>query len=247
MSARDRRSSAKVTWHDTECGGYAADLEAWERLASEAHGPILDLGCGTGRVALHLARRGHEVWAIDLDGDLVAATRERAAAERLPVHAERADVRRLGLGREFGLAIAAMQFVQMIGAESTRALALRRVAAHLQAGGRLGAAILDGMPGDLTGAPAPIPDIREADGHVYSSLPTDVIGDGQRLELRRLRQEVAPDGTMVESAHAEALWLLDPGSLEREGETAGLVPCDRVSVPAKNGYIGSVIVVLERP
>jgi SAM-dependent methyltransferase len=247
MSARDRRSSAKVIWHDTECGGYAADLEAWERLASEVRGPILDLGCGTGRVALHLARRGHEVWAVDLDADLVAATRERAAAERLPVHAERADVRRLSLGREFGLAIAAMQFVQMIGAQSTRALVLRRVAAQLQAGGRLCAAILDGMPDELTGAPAPLPDIREVDGHVYSSLPTDVVGDGQRLELRRLRQEVAPDGTMIESAHAEELWVLDPGSLESEAETAGLVPYDRVSVPAMNGYIGSVIVVLERP
>jgi SAM-dependent methyltransferase len=246
MSA-SRRSSPKVIWHDTECGAYGADLEAWERLASEAHGPVLDIGCGTGRVALHLARRGHEVWAIDVDAALVAATRERAAAERLPVHAEWADVRRLDLGREFGLAIAAMQFVQMIGAESARALVLRRVAAHLQAGGRLGAAILDGMPDELMGAPAPLPDIREADGHVYSSLPTDVVGDGRRLELRRLRQEVAPDGTMTESAHAEALWLLDPGSLESEGETAGLVPYDRVSVPAINGYIGSVVVVLERP
>jgi SAM-dependent methyltransferase len=247
MSASDRRSSAKVIWHDTECGAYAADLEAWEQLASEADGPILELGCGTGRVALHLARRGHEVWAIDLDADLVAATRVRAAAERLPVHAERADARRLGLGREFGLAIAAMQFVQMIGAESARAPVLRRVAAHLRPGGRLGAAILDGMPDELTGAPAPLPDIREADGRVYSSLPTDVVGDEQRLELRRLRQEVAPDGTTTESAHAEALWLLDAGSLESEGETAGLVPFDRVSVPAMNGYIGSVIVVLERP
>jgi SAM-dependent methyltransferase len=240
-------ADANVIWHDTECGAYAADLEAWERLASESEGPILELGCGTGRVALHLARREHEVWALDVDAELLAATRERAAAERLPVHAVRADARRLDLGREFGLAIAPMQFIQMIGAEAKRVEALRRVAAHLEPGGRLAAAILDGMPEELTGAPAPVPDIREVDGRVYSSLPADVIADGPRLELRRLRQEVALDGTMAESQHAESLWLLDPASLETEAEAVGLEPRERLPVPAMNGYIGSMIVVTERP
>src|SRR3954454_22111170 len=112
-------TNPEVIWHDTECGGYAADLEAWEQLASRSDGPVLELGCGTGRVALYLARRGHEVWAVDVDADLVAATRERARG--LPVHTQRADVRRLDLGHQFGLVIAAMQFVQMIGDEAARA------------------------------------------------------------------------------------------------------------------------------
>ena len=238
--------SAAVIWHDTECGGYAADLAAWEQLASESGSPILDLGCGTGRVALHLARLGHEVWAVDVDPELLGAARERAATKGLPVHVEQADVRRLDLGHEFALAIAPMQFIQMVGDEPERAGALDHVAAHLEPGGRLAAAILDGMPDDLTGAPAPLPDIREVDGRVYSSLPADVIADGPRLELSRRRQEVAADGAMAETEHAESLWLLDPGSLEREGRAAGLVPRDRIPVPAMNGYIGSVIVVMER-
>jgi len=235
-----------VIWHDTECGTYGADLEAWELLAAETDGPILDLGCGTGRVSLHLARRGHDVWAVDADHALVEAARDRAAADGLAVHTEHADVRRLDLGRRFGLAIAAMQFIQMLGDEAERAEALRSVAAHLEPGGRLAAAILDGMPEDLTGAPAPLPDIREVDSRVYSSVPADVVADGPRLELYRRRQEVAPDGTMAESEHAESLWLLDPASLEGEGQVAGLAPQARVAVPARNGYIGSVIVVMER-
>jgi len=237
--------NSNVIWHDTECGAYAADLEAWERLASESEGPILELGCGTGRVALHLARRGHEVWAVDLDAELIAALGERAAADGLPVHTERADVRQLDLGREFGLVIAAMQFIQMIGAEPERVDALRRVAAHLQPSGRLAAAILDGLPRDLWDAPAPLPDVREVDGRVYSSLPADLIADGQRLELRRLRQEISVDGTMAETEHAESLWLLDADSLERETAAAGLEARNRIQVPPMNGYIGSVIVVAE--
>ena len=237
-------SSAKVIWHDTECGAYAADLEAWERLASRSDGPILELGSGTGRVALHLARREHEVWAIDTEDDFVAALRERS--EGLPLQAEQADARALDLERRFGLAIAAMQFIQMIGPEAARAEVLRSVAAHLDPGGWLAAAILDGAPGDLTDASVPLPDTRGVDGRVYSSLPADVIEDGSRLELRRLRREVAADGTMSESRHSESLWLCDADAIEREGAPVGLVPRERISVPALNGYIGSVIVVMER-
>ena len=49
--------SAAAAWQDVECGAYSADLEAWERLAAASEGPMLELGSGTGRVCLHLARR----------------------------------------------------------------------------------------------------------------------------------------------------------------------------------------------
>jgi SAM-dependent methyltransferase len=237
---------SRVTWHDVECGGYAADLEAWERLAADSEGPVLELGCGTGRVSLHLARLGHEVWGADIDEELIVAVERRAHAERLPLKALRADARELDLDDEFGLAIAPMQFIQMIGDEAARASVLRRALAHLRPGGSLGAAILDGPPEDLQGAPAPLPDVREVDGRVYSSLPVDVVAEGPRLELRRLRQEVAPDGAMTESEHAESLWLVDADALEREATASGLTPRDRVPVPPMDGYVGSVIVVLER-
>ncbi len=239
--------SSPVIWHDVECGAYRADLDAWDDLAAASPAPVLELGCGAGRVSLHLARGGAEVWAVDVDPELVAALEVRAGAEGLPVHAVTADVRRLELRREFGLVIAAMQFMQMIGDVTARAAVLRAAAAHLRPGGRLAAAILDGVPEDLQGAPAPLPDVREIDGRVYSSLPVEVAADGPRLELRRLRQEVSPAGDLTESEHTESLWLLEAETLEREAAAAGLSPCDRLPVPAMEGYVSSVIVVLERP
>ena len=57
--------SPLVVWHDVECGRYAADLPVWRELAAAAGGPVLDVGAGTGRVALDLARHGARVVALD--------------------------------------------------------------------------------------------------------------------------------------------------------------------------------------
>ena len=239
-------AATEVIWHDTECGAYAADLEAWDELAARSPGPILELGCGTGRIALRLARRGHEVWGIDRSPELVAALEGRARDHQLAVEAITGDIRGLDLGRRFGLVITAMQLIQMVGDERQRRLVLERAAGHLLPSGLFAAAILDGAPEDLGGAPAPLPDVREAGGRVYSSLPLEVAVDDDRLELRRLRQEVAGDGDLLESEHSESLWLMSASGLEAECERAGLSPSERISVPAVDGYVGSVIVVAER-
>ena len=60
-----------VIWHDVECGGYAADLPLWRELARAEAGPVLDVGAGAGRVALELARHGHDVTALDRDAVLL--------------------------------------------------------------------------------------------------------------------------------------------------------------------------------
>ena len=113
MTASSERAMEADVWHDVECGAYEADLGLWEELADVAGGAILDLGCGTGRVALHLARRGHRVVGLDADDALLAALEERAAG--LPVGVELGDARGFDLGSEFGLVLAPMQLLQLFG------------------------------------------------------------------------------------------------------------------------------------
>src|SRR4051794_18342629 len=160
-----------VVWHDVECGAYDADLPLWRELAAAANGPILDVGAGTGRVALDLARRGYEVVALEREPDLIAELSERAARERLEIETVTADARAFDLGREFAQIIVPMQSLQLLGGATGRVAFLGCAAAHLRRGGLLVAALADALEGSADSARTerPFPDIREVDGTVYAS------------------------------------------------------------------------------
>lgn len=51
------------------------DLPFWLQLAAESGGPVLELGCGTGRVLLPLAEAGHSMWGLDNDPDMLVVLR----------------------------------------------------------------------------------------------------------------------------------------------------------------------------
>jgi SAM-dependent methyltransferase len=238
--------SSAAVWHEVECGGYAADLDVWTRLAEPAVGGVLELGCGAGRVALHLARHGCEVWAVDSDPELIEALAERASGDGLGVEAACADVRTLDLERSFELVIAPMQLVQMLGGRGPRLAALERVARHLEPGGRLAAAIVERPGAAVVGAGSGTPDVRERDGWMFSSVPTVVPAPDGGLEIRRLRQAVSPAGGMSEEQHTERLDPLDAESLEAESAEAGLESRGRLPIEAADGYLGSTVVISEK-
>ena len=248
MSAPARRTTSDerrtVVWHDVECGGYEADLPLWEELAEAADGPVLELGCGTGRVALHLARRGHAVVGIDSDPELIAELRERAAAEGLTVGAEQAHAAAYSLGERFGLILAPMQLVQLLPNGEARHECLSAAAAHLEPGGCLALAIVAEAETGVPPSPA-LPDVRERDGWVYSSMPLGAINEGDSLLVERLRQTVDPDGHLEESHNAVRLRMLSAASLEEEGRSAGLNPAVRRRIDATDAHVGSTVVLLE--
>jgi SAM-dependent methyltransferase len=236
--------SSTAVWHEVECGGYTADLGVWEGLAEQADGPVLELGCGSGRVALRLARRGCDVWAVDAEPSLLEALAAQGAAEGLEVHAACADVRALELNRDFELILAPMQLLQMLGGPAARHAALERAAAHLALRGSLAAAIVEPDAAAMGGPAAALPDIRERDGWVYSSLPVAATTAGGGVEIRRLRQSVSPDGSLREEEHTDRLDALGAGALEAEAATVGLGPLDRLEVQPGEGHVGSTVVIL---
>lgn len=237
-----------VRWHEVECGGYTADLALWEELAGAADGPVLELGCGTGRVALHLARRGHDIVGIDTDAALVAELNARAEAERVSARAEHADATGFDLGRSFALALAPMQLIQLVGGAPERRVALATVAAHLAPGAAFAAALVEDrhVPDDPGDGAAPLPDVREHDGWVFSSLPRSVRRDGDRLAIERLRQAISPGGQLSEQVDVTHLSPLAAAELEAEARGAGLSVGARREVVATHWHVGSTVCVLEQ-
>jgi SAM-dependent methyltransferase len=232
---------AETIWHDVECGSYAADLPLWEELAAAAGGEILDLGCGTGRVALHLARRDHRVVGLDLDQELLAELERRGAGLELSI--QHADARGFELGRQLPLALAPMQTLQLLEGPGERAACLRCVAAHLEPGGRFAAAILEQMP-EPDGAPPPLPDVREIDGWVYSSLAVEAAVGAGEIVIHRLRQTVSPAGELSEEPNRVRIETFSADRLEREAGAAGLLPVERHQIGPTDIHVGSTVVVL---
>jgi SAM-dependent methyltransferase len=241
------RNDAAVIWHDVECAAYDMDLALWRELAGAADGPVLDIGCGTGRVALDLAQRGHDVVAVDSDPELVHELNARARRRGLRVRASVADARSLALGTRVALAIAPMQVVQLLGGSDGRRAALQSIRAHLEPGGTFAAALADpfqGVPDDGTALP-PLPDIREQDGWVYASTPVAVRRETGVAAIDRHRQSVSPKGEVAEWMATIVLDLVAPAELEAEAEAEGFGALERRWIDETPEWTGSTVVMLE--
>jgi SAM-dependent methyltransferase len=235
---------SRALWHDLECGSYSADLEFWRALAARTGGPVLDVGAGTGRTALELARAGHAVTAIDLDDELLETLRERAGD--LEITTIVADARAFWLGTTFPLIIMPMQTIQLLGGADGRAQFLECAAFHLDSPGALAIAIahelelFDVAEGT---APGPLPDVVELDGVVYSSRPLAVRARDGGFELERRRETVTAAGELTGEQDLIHLDRLDPATLEAEGEAAGLRPASRLEIAPTADYVGSTVVM----
>lgn len=242
-----------VVWHDLECGGYTADLPLWRELAALAgigadSGWILDVGCGTGRVALDLARRGHRVIALDRDPRLLCALGERA--EGLTLETVCADARSFELGRDdVAVCLAPQQTIQLLGGREPRLAFLRRARSHLRPGGLLACAIVteidtfDGARGD----PLPSAEATHVEGTDYLSRATRVHARGGVIRIERERlispsSRAHPSMPLLRSEQDTIeLDQLSLRELRREGRTAGLRSLPRRSIAASDIYVGSEI------
>ncbi len=232
-------------WHDVECGRYDADFELWRELAAQAGGPILDVGAGTGRVSLDLARQGHEVVALDLDPALLAVLAQRARAEGLMIQTVAADARSFDLQRrDFAVVMAPMQTVQLLRPEGRLGF-LRSARAHVAPGGLVAIALADALECfDAERVLPPLPDRLIVDSTLYSSQPVALRDHGRTVAIERIREILTADGRRSASDDVLHLDRVSIAEVETEGRAAGLMALPGRILGPTEEHVGTSVVML---
>ncbi|HEY0613767.1 MAG TPA: class I SAM-dependent methyltransferase [Candidatus Elarobacter sp.] len=185
------------------------DVAFYVGRCAEAGGPVLELGCGTGRITLPLVRAGLSVTGIDLSGPMLQRLRAKAAsltpAEQARLELRCADMAEVDLARRFARVICPYSAFTYLVEPERRARALARVREHLAPDGRF---ILDVF----------VPDGRiEAlpPGHVHHDYRR-TLGDGSILERTKT---VTPAEPGVNAIAREYTFLDQGGALLKRVRT----------------------------
>jgi SAM-dependent methyltransferase len=125
------------------------DVPFWLRMSGAVQGPVLELGCGTGRVTMPLAHEGVHVVGVDRSAEMLARAVRRKRRQRRGVRPDltRADIRALPFGSgAFQMAIAPYGILQSLLSERDLAATLREVARVVQPDGIFGLELVADLP-----------------------------------------------------------------------------------------------------
>jgi len=239
----DQASDETSIWQLVESCAYIADLPIFLELTSGS-GSVLDLGCGIGRVARYLAAEGRPVLGVDRDPQMIADLNRLATEDRLAaITGDVTEIAHLDLGRDrFETIVAPQQLLHILGGSAARAKLLAGVRQRLEPNGIAAFAISELIPQESQTVDI-LPDVREIGDWVYASRPVAVEAEPGSLTVIRLRQVVAPDGSLEETWDNITLDLIDRESLALELATEGLGVERLIDLPETDRHIASVVVV----
>jgi SAM-dependent methyltransferase len=112
------------------------DVPFYVAEAERSGGPVLELGVGTGRIAVPIALAGIPVVGVDLSEGMLAVARERAAAAGVEVDLRHGDMRDPPVEGRFPLVLCPFRSLLHMETADDRRAALRAVARHLEPAGR---------------------------------------------------------------------------------------------------------------
>jgi SAM-dependent methyltransferase len=130
-----------VRFYEMEHRTFREDLALYQGFAERCGGPLLELGCGTGRLLIPLAQAGFEVTGVDRSAPMLACARQKLASLPHPVASKisliQGDMRAIHLREQFPLILIALNtFVHLLTRQDQQRT-LAAVTRHLSAAGRL--------------------------------------------------------------------------------------------------------------
>jgi SAM-dependent methyltransferase len=121
--------------------GRVGDVAFYRDAVHEFGDPVLELGCGTGRIALALAETGHRVTGLDVSERMLERCNQKraqlATEARERVHLVQGDMTRFDLGEKFRLVIIPFRPMQHLLEMEQQISCLESVRKHLQSEGRV--------------------------------------------------------------------------------------------------------------
>jgi SAM-dependent methyltransferase len=121
---------------DYEAAGHGEDVGFYVEEARAAGGPVVEMGCGTGRVLLPVARSGVEIVGVDSSAEMLARLERRLAAEpeevRRRVRVVRGDLCTVRVPGELALVTAPFRVIQHLVERADQRAWLTNVARHLR-------------------------------------------------------------------------------------------------------------------
>lgn len=215
--------------YDLEHAAYADDLDLYLNLALVVGDPILELGCGTGRLLVPLAEAGHRVTGLDLSEPMLdgAATTTAAAdvSSRVTLHHGSMTEADAAPGGPFGLVVVALNGLLHLPTAAAQRETLAAARRALDPRGQLVIDVLNPTPETLRG-------LDHAYGHEGSwRLPSGervdkfaarrVFAARQRIETHLWYDRLAADGTVLRTATTYPMRYLHRTELELLLEVTG--------------------------
>jgi SAM-dependent methyltransferase len=117
--------------YDLVCDAFDEDYPVIEQWARTTGGPLLDLACGTGRMALYMAALGYQVTGVDIVPEMIGWARQKAAARSLSVEWVVADARAFQLHKQFPFIFMLMNAFQFLPTRQDYEALFARVREHL--------------------------------------------------------------------------------------------------------------------
>jgi len=121
--------------YDMECDAFDEDYPLLEQWAQSIAGPLLDLACGTGRMALHLAAQGYQITGVDIVPEMIARARQKMLERAVSVEWIVSDACTFHTPKRFSGVYMLMNAFQFFLTRADQEAMLARVQEHLQPNG----------------------------------------------------------------------------------------------------------------
>jgi len=183
------------------------DISFYKEQVKKYGEPVLELGCGTGRITIPITMEGHEITGLDISKELLERGKEKAEEEDLDIEWIRGDMRDFYLNRKFNLIFVAFNSIHHILTLEDMEKVLKNVKEHLKPDGRFIVEFFNPDLEILNRDPSEEHEVTEYEGPEGEVKVTESTNYERAKQLMHLSWFYESDGEKVEREWTIRVWF----------------------------------------